>query len=502
MNQKKKSLAPKNETIVNFLPVMEASKAKSSNLSTLQRALIDQAKKVHNVRGALYICSEVMVFNEPSRHYKTVYYDSEGQRFVKTLVEPVPIPVLHNHIDGTSESHTVMADGGKIKGAGRVLTVAADKNDAGQTALFAGQVIFDKETIDRIMSLTDYSQSISIRPKSYFCEECKINALSDECPHMPGDIIDPGTPKERFVYWKLVPDFAVEFSFVFAPAYPTARVLSVEQNSIASRNGNMLCYTPALFSLSAQDVRTEQAAVEPSEEKNAVTIHSASKIWTAKEQQNIAAQNTEDEKCGIINKMSTNAQKQNSGENKAMDTENILSTVVTVMNSISEAVNKALELSKASSEAVNLLTQKVTLLEESVQKNSVTVQPNVVQEEEEVKQKVQKQETNAAPAVETPSQENKVVDEIRDTLKKLVETNIALLESIRNLNTQETAEASAPKQTAPAQGKETEELPQTDVNAAAQEKTDQVTKKTETNSIDLGKHYRAMKTALFGTALL
>lgn len=182
-----------------------------------------------NKAGALYIASEVMPFDLPSENYKRVNYDSEAKRFLKTFTSPQPIPVIYNHNDGLEP---LSSFSGKPEVAGRVLSVAVAEGIFKVPSIFAGQMIVNKESIERIQDMIDYTQSISYMPKGYICEECGSDGTSEDCPHYPGQVIKDKNGKERRVVFTVIPNYAAELSFVLVPAYRNARVVAMEQNSI------------------------------------------------------------------------------------------------------------------------------------------------------------------------------------------------------------------------------------------------------------------------------
>lgn len=213
---------------------MDTNAAEAEKAPPLYGKLIAKAKSVRNIPGALYIASEVMAFDTPSENYKTVYWDNDAKNFMKTFVDPQPIPLLYNHADGLDSGGMFGPGPSDVPPnvAGRVLAYDAAPGMFGTKSAFAGQVVTNKDTIERIYNLMDYTQSISIMPKGYICEVCNDNAMSDDCPHYPGQIIaDPNKKgKEKRVTWKLIPKYAVEYSFVLVPGYRNARIVAMEQN--------------------------------------------------------------------------------------------------------------------------------------------------------------------------------------------------------------------------------------------------------------------------------
>lgn len=206
-----------------------AADGSSANIPSVYQKVINDAKKYMNKAGALYIASEVMPFDLPSGNYKRVKYDSEAKKFLKTFTSPQPIPVIYNHNDGT-DPFFVME--GKPDIAGRVLSVAIAEGIFKVPSIFAGQMIVNKESIERIQDMIDYTQSISYMPKGYICEECGLDGTSEECPHYPGQVIKDKNGKERRVVFTAIPDYAAELSFVLVPGYRNARVVAMEQNSV------------------------------------------------------------------------------------------------------------------------------------------------------------------------------------------------------------------------------------------------------------------------------
>lgn len=200
----------------------------AANAPAVYQKVINDAKKYMNKAGALYIASEVMPFDLPSENFKRVKYDAEAKKFLKTFTSPQPIPVIYNHNDGT-DPWVVMDD--KPDVAGRVLSATIAEGIFKVPSVFAGQMIVNKESIERIQDMVDYTQSISYMPKGYICEECGIDGTSDDCPHYPGQVIKDKNGKERRVIFTSIPNYAAELSFVLVPGYRNARVVAMEQNS-------------------------------------------------------------------------------------------------------------------------------------------------------------------------------------------------------------------------------------------------------------------------------
>lgn len=205
-----------------------ASESIVAKAPPVYQKVINDAKKYMNMAGALYIASEVMPFDIPSENYKRVKYDAEAKKFLKTFTNPQPIPVIYNHNDGTDPW---MSMEGKPDVAGRVLSNAVADGVYGVPTVFCGQMITDKESIERIQSMIDYTQSISYMPKGYICEECGMDGNSDDCAHYPGQIIKDKNGKERRVIFTTIPNYAAELSFVLVPGYRNARVVAMEQNN-------------------------------------------------------------------------------------------------------------------------------------------------------------------------------------------------------------------------------------------------------------------------------
>jgi galactitol-specific phosphotransferase system IIB component len=248
MNGKHKINLQEREIISTPLFKVDSNAAAGEAAPNLYKKLISDAKKVYNIPGALYIASEVMAFDIPSENYKTVYMDNDAKKFMKTFTAPQPIPLLYNHADQTDNFFGSSGEPPRV--AGRVLSQAVAPGMFNTPSAFAGEVVTDPETIDRIYNLMDYTQSISIMPKQYICEVCGIDATSEDCPHMPGQKIVNDKGKETRVVWKLIPNYAVEFSFVLVPGYRNARIVAMEQNGLS---GAPTTHGKALFSYNKKE---------------------------------------------------------------------------------------------------------------------------------------------------------------------------------------------------------------------------------------------------------
>lgn len=383
----------------------------------LYKKLISDAKKVYDIPGALYIASEVMAFDVPSENFKTVYMDNDAKKFMKTFTSPQPIPLLYNHADQTDNFFGSSGEPPRV--AGRVLSQAVAPGMFNSPSAFAGQVVTDKDTIERVYNLMDYTQSISIMPKQYICEECGIDAMSDDCPHMPGQKLVNDKGKEKRVVWKLVPNYAVEFSFVLVPGYRNSRIVAMEQNNLGSAPST---HGRALFSYNKKEGMitvpdTYEALPKPIEGYQP------------------RPQNTELEE----NHVNINNNNSLEGEEE-MKIEEVVTSMNSAVAAITALATQVAENNKAQSEIIAAVKETV----ETISKNSA---PAPVEPKTEP---VVAPVTEPAPTA-APEQNALIAEEVKAkvaqleaSVTKLVEQNTAILESIKGLTPVVPTEPAAP----------------------------------------------------------
>jgi len=222
------------------------TKSKEANVvPKLYQDLINKSKQLNNIEGALYLAAETMPFEVVSENYKYVSYDKDGKNLVKSLITK---PIIYNHEDGSEGGGLFGGDPvGKPEIAGRILASQVHTGAAGTNSIFTGQMITDKDAIDRIMSMLDYNQSISFFPKGYICDVCGLDAYDENCNHRVGAILEgkqaKSSKKDGRVVWKAIPEYAAELSFVLIPAYRDASIKAYEQNSIGNNRNTMLSYS-------------------------------------------------------------------------------------------------------------------------------------------------------------------------------------------------------------------------------------------------------------------
>lgn len=205
--------------------------------SQLHARLISEAKKVKDLPGALYLATEAMPFDVMSGNYKRTPYNNQSNAFARTAIQPYYKPILYSHDDG---SGGMFMPGMKPNIVGRVFSVAVADNGRGGKSIFTGQVITDKESIDRVNSFIDYSQSIAFYPQSYTCDVCGEDPMKgcglesdvSRCYNLGKEVSTDKSKKKTLVTWSVIPSNIAEISFVAIPAYPDAQVLGIEQNSI------------------------------------------------------------------------------------------------------------------------------------------------------------------------------------------------------------------------------------------------------------------------------
>lgn len=201
----------------------------------LYNRLIAEAKNVKNIPGALYLATEAMPFDSLSGNFKRTPYNNQSKAFAATATSPYFKPILYSHEDGTG-----FFGGTRPNIVGRVLSQAIADNGRGGKSIFTGQVITDKEAIERVNSFIDYSQSISFYPQGYTCDVCGEDPMkgcgmdesANRCFNLGKEITVEKSKKKTRVTWSVIPNYIAEISFVAIPAYQDAMVLSMEQNSL------------------------------------------------------------------------------------------------------------------------------------------------------------------------------------------------------------------------------------------------------------------------------
>lgn len=206
--------------------------------SALHARLIAEAKKVRDLPGALYLATEAMPFDVLSGNFKRTPYNSQSKAFAQTAITPYYRPILYSHDDG---SGGMFMPGMKPVIAGRVLSSIINDNGRGGKSIFTGQVITDKDSIERVNSFIDYSQSISFYPQAYTCDVCGADPMkgcgleedAQRCYNLGKEVNETGNKKRKVrVTWSVLPSYIAEISFVATPAYQDAMVLGIEQNSL------------------------------------------------------------------------------------------------------------------------------------------------------------------------------------------------------------------------------------------------------------------------------
>ena len=213
------------------VPVMphEKTSGKSSG-NKFYDNLIKKAKELKDVPGALYVVSEALPFDEVNYNHKRVPFDKKlSQVLGNSCTNPMPKPIIYNHEDGgwSPEAPNVV---------GKIFSWGIQDNGRGSKSLYNAQCITDKNTIERIYTLTDYSQSITYYADTYVCDLCGAVHPQTICDHYPGDIIEDGKETSaqkppRRVTFSLHANRVSEQSFVLKPAYDNVMLLAYEQNS-------------------------------------------------------------------------------------------------------------------------------------------------------------------------------------------------------------------------------------------------------------------------------
>lgn len=217
-------------------PVMGAKDAEKAD--PVYKQLIDLSKKRIEIPGALYIASVTIPLEKPNANHIVVGPSDISQNFLDSFVQPYPIPILHGHLE-TSEGP--FDTGRPAQVYGRVTAAMVDSVKAGNRrmkAVVTGQVITEQNTIERIMSMTDYTQSITWLAEAKNCTIC--NAAAPFCEHIRGNVYpvldkngDP-TGKEELALERHRPKRAIEESFVLVPAYEDAMIKAIEKNSVGA----------------------------------------------------------------------------------------------------------------------------------------------------------------------------------------------------------------------------------------------------------------------------
>lgn len=438
--------------------------------------LIKKCKSMYDIPGALYIASEVMAFDIPSENYKTVYYDNDAKKFMKTFVDPQPIPLLYNHADGLGSGSMFgdPQDDTPPNVAGRVLSYGVAPGMFGTQSAFAGQVITNKDTIDRVYNLMDYTQSISIMPKGYVCEVCNTDAYSEDCPHMPGQTVTDGK-KEKKVVWKLIPNYAAEFSFVLVPGYRNARIVAMEQNGLFKGKAPVT-HGRALFSYSKKEGMITVPDNFPTSEEGA----EANRIHGY--QPRSVQQNSEvDKNHGTMNNTKTFE-----GELNMEELQKILDSLKLSTESLNKLVEAVTESNKVSTEALAAIKG----VAETLSKNAVKEEPAAAKTEPT---QAPEQNSQQNPPAEPTAQEKKVEElsakivSLEETMKNTLEQNKAILESIQAA-LPKTEANSAPAGTEGAAAEGNEPAAQTEPDKNGKGKTEGGDGKGEASKQTLGKY--------------
>jgi len=206
----------------------------------LFQSLVKSAKKQLNVPGALYIAAITIPLGKPNARFIAVESESVTKQFLKSFIEPYPIPILYNHADSAGGMFEEPPSN-PPRIYGRVLSVSTGTiKHSGKTmeVLATGQIITDEEAKCRIESMTDFSQSISWLAESKKCSIC--SEPPGYCDHRPGRVEeilnDKGEVKgEKLALELHVPKRAIENSFVLIPAYEDAMLKAIERNSLVNQ---------------------------------------------------------------------------------------------------------------------------------------------------------------------------------------------------------------------------------------------------------------------------
>ena len=216
-----------------YLPVMPQEKTKDkSSGNSFYDSLLNKAKKLRNVAGALYIVAESLPFDVVNLNYKKVPYNSKTSKELgATSIIPYARPIIYNHSDGSHSDEAPNI-------VGRMLAWGIQDNGRGTKSLYTAQAIIDKNTIERINNLLDYTQSITYRANTYVCDLCGALHPQTICDHYPGDIIEDGSQGEpKRVTFSMHANRIMEQSFVLKPAYDDTVIVAQEQNSVNGGKG-------------------------------------------------------------------------------------------------------------------------------------------------------------------------------------------------------------------------------------------------------------------------
>lgn len=218
--------------------------------------LIDSAKARLDAKGALYIAAVTVPLDVMNSNCIIVPQKNITPEFMSSLTDDL-IPVIYNHAFSDDGSGLYYEPNNKPpRILGRVYAaMIGSVGHAGRSfnAICTAQIITDAEAIERIQSMTDFTQSITWGSPDRICSICNEDVYKGPCPHVPGRMYSldaedgedspqqqPSTPpestgEEELCYEIHTPQRAYENSFVMMPAYRECTVKAVEKNSTSMR---------------------------------------------------------------------------------------------------------------------------------------------------------------------------------------------------------------------------------------------------------------------------
>lgn len=285
---------PKRISGVNTSVVLASSKfgLNEGGQPGIFQQLIDMAKARRDVKGALYIGAVTVPLDVLNSNCIIVPKSNVTPEFMSSLTDDI-IPVIYNHAfedDGSGLYYEPNDKPPRV--LGRVYSaMIGSVGHANRLfdAICTGQIITDAEAIDRIQSMTDFTQSITWGSPERCCSICGEDIYKSSCPHIPGRMYpvetndddgdegpEAGGPAHRggqpaapaapdpeaeqvLCYEIHKPTRAFENSFVLLPAYRECTVKAVEKNSASMKMPH------AIFQYNAktQIVKQEPSTLAP-----------------------------------------------------------------------------------------------------------------------------------------------------------------------------------------------------------------------------------------------